>query len=485
MEAKASVATPSPRIAELEEKKELVRTIMGGTAAMRAAGQKFLPKHPAEDANVYKVRLQKTFLDNFVSKAIESATGKIFSKEVQTKDLLPEIETLIEDIDRQGRALSPFIMSVADQAFEDGVSFVLVDMPKIEGVQTQADEKALGARPYAIHIKPCVVLETLGGMIDGVETLTRLRIKECIPEPNGWGYTDTEQIRVWYNENGVVRWETYRQDEKATVKGEWFLHEEGTTTFKRIYLIPFYTNRCGYMEGEPPFQEIAEQNLEHWQWKSEHAHALSMCCFGMYTATGVPVDFQFTVGPARALKSTNPDAKFGVLETTGKGVELAEKAIEKIESRIESAGVNLRVENAGKVTATAASLDSEETNSALKAIAGGFSDSIELLFMAFAEIIGLDASKAGEAEVFDGFGVKTGTDAGLQELGKSRALGDISRPMMLKEYQRRGELAEDFDIDKNEEELSQETPALSSFGTNNQNTNQGTGNTGTGDTGKA
>jgi len=457
---KKTVADPSPRVAELEAKRKMVRAIIGGTEHLRQH-KEYLPQHPAESDGVYKQRVKRAFLTNFVAQAIDKANGKIFAKEVTIEEAPAEIEALNENIDRQGNALHPFIMSVSEQAFQDGISFALVDVPKSEGVQTLADEKRLGIRPYAIHIKPKQVLETLFEMVEGVATLTRVRIMEHVSEPSGdWEYTSFDQVRVWHleqtNTGTYVWWELYRQDKQ----NDWVLFDSAVTSFRRIYLIPFYTNRVGAWEGEPPFQNIAEQNIEHWQWKSEHAHALSMCCFGMYTAVGVQEGWQFQVGPAKTHTSTSSDAKFGVLETTGTGVTLAKDTLKEIESRIETTGINLRVENAGKVTATAAALDSDETNAGLKAIAKGYSDSIEYMFQAFAEIMGLDPNNAGEAKVNDDFGTKKGTDAGLNALVGLRATGDISRKQMLLELKDRKELSEGFDLDVNEEELSAEEPAL-------------------------
>ncbi len=221
------------------------------------------------------------------------------------------------------------------------------------------------------------------------------------------------------------------------------------------------------MAGTPPFQNVAESNLAHWGWKSEVAHSLSMCCFGMYTATGVPEDFVLGVGPAKAHTTSNENAKFGVLETSGEGVTLGENRLKAIENQIEAAGVSLRIERAGNVTATASALESERTNAGLRAVAQGFSDSIGELFQAFAEIIGLDAANAGSATVNDDFGTKKGSDAGLQELGKMRALGDISRNAFIAEMIRRDELATDFDLDVNSEEISSEMPDLGGDTTDN------------------
>lgn len=466
MQNKADVSTPSPAVDADEAKRQLVRCIMGGTAAMRAAGETYLPRHPAESVGVYKTRINKTFLDNFVGLAIDKATGKLFSKPVKTENIPETIEEILDDVDRQGRALHPFALDVAKTAFQDGVSFVMADMPKVEGVQTKADEKQAGIRPYAIHVKPSAILETLSEQISGVETLARVRIREVVsvPEPDGWGYVEIEQIRVWYRDeaNGstVVRWELYRQDDD---KG-WYLHDEGVTSFKSIYLVPFYTNRTGFMRGEPPFQSTAERNLEHWQTKSEYKHALSFCCFAERWATGVDEGFQYTAGPAQCHISTSPDAKFGIMETSGEGVTLSADALKAIESRIEAAGVNLRVENAGQVTATAAAIDSADTHAALMAIADGFSDSLAQLLGYFAEIMGIEEPDM-EAHVCDDFGGAKGSQAGLQELTKARALGDISREAWVEEMKRRGELAENFDAEEDGERLDNEGPPLATMTT--------------------
>lgn len=467
-ESKKSVADQSKRVAYLEQKRKMIRAIMGGTEHLRTH-KEYLPQHPAEGDSVYEQRLQRTFLSNFIGMAINKASGKVFAKEVAVAEVPENIKTLLEDIDRQGSALHPFVMDVGKQAFQDGISFVLVDVPRADGIETLADEKKLGIRPYAIHVKPSCILEIKSGVMNGSMAIERVRIKENVFEQYGdWGETEREQIRVWIREpSGLVRWELYRRADGDL--HDWVLFDSGATSFRSIYLIPFYTNRVGFCEGEPPFQDVAEATIEHWQWKSEHAHALSMCCFGMYTAVGVNEEFKFSVGPAKAQISSSPEAKFGVLETTGTGVTLAAETLKAIEDRIDAVGVHLRVENGGQVTATAAALDSEETASGLKAVAKGFGDSIELMLIAFAEIMGLDPNNAGEVKVNDDFGAKHGTDVGLTELGKARALGDISRNNYLLSLKWRGELPEDFDIEVNSEELSAEEPALGgNIGVDNQ-----------------
>lgn len=466
--SKSTVETPAPAISELEQRRQLVRSIMGGSATMRKP--EYLPRYPAEDMPDYKARVDRTFLDNFVSMAVEKATGKIFAKEIHVDGLPTETEKLIDNIDRQGCALNPFMLDVARSAFVDGISYVMADMPRTDNVVTLADEKAAGVRPYAIHVKACCVLEVLSEMVDGIDTLTRVRIKEeiCVPVSGSWDYTEIEQVRVWIREpSGLIRWELWREIEDSRDEDKFVLVDEGATTFKEIYLVPYYTNRTGFMLGAPPFQNIAESNLEHFQLKSDYQAALEMCNFSMYFATGVQaVDggaYVVKVGPRQSLSSPQPEAKFGVLETTGVGVGLTLAAIAAVEARIECAGVNLRVENAGNVTATAAAIDSEDTNCALKAIAKGFGDSTERLFEIFAEMQGLDKADAGEACFNDDFGTAKGTPQGLTSLDKARALGDISREAYLRELVRRGELSEDFDCMADAELLASEAPDMSAI----------------------
>ena len=458
----ASVATPSPRMKALAEKRSLINDLMGGTFGMRAAGERRLPKHPAESEGVYKTRLNKTFLDNFLGLAIVKATGKIFAKPIKVESS-GQMSDLLKNVDLQGSGLDPFAQEVGQKSLEAGISYVLVDVPPADGVKTAAEEKAAGIRPYCVHVKPDSVIEILTSMVGGKETIQRVRLLETAMENEGWSYSCAERVRVLEMRSGVMCYDVY-QKKTDGAKVEWILVPglSGVTTFPAIFLVPFYSNRTAFMEGEPGFQNIAESTLEHWQTKSEYAHALSMCCFGMYTATGVESDFEFVVGPAKTLKATNPDAEFGVVETTGKGVELSEKALAGIEARIETAGVNLRVENAGQVTATAAAIDSAETNAGIVAVANGFADSWKQVLGHMATILGTEEKV--EVKISTDTGRVKGTQAGLTELGKARALGDISRENYLDALIWRGELPEDFDKESNDAALETEGPALGDAG---------------------
>lgn len=463
MNKKPTVETPSPHVKADEAKRELCRDLMGGTDAMIAAGKKWLPQHPGESAANYKNRLGSNILTNFLSQAIDKQVGKIFSKPIALQDNVPEdIVSICENVDLQGRSLDSFVMDVAKMAFCDGISYILADYPRTEGVQTLADEKALGARPYAIHVKAEQLLEVLSEQINGVETITRIRIKEETCQPSSdWGYSEVEQVRVLRRDtDGSIWFELWQEQESAGDADNWVKTEEGKTTLKYITLIPIYTNRTGFMRGLPPNQSIAELNLRHWRSTSEQINALSFQRFAMLSAVGVSDDTTIAIGPSKLLKSSSPEAKFAYVEPTGKGVEMGSKDLESIEKAIETASATLRIERGGQVTATAAAIDSSESNAGLKAVAGGIKDSVETLLMYFAEMLNKGADQGGEVEVNQEFGEAKGTPTGLTELGKARALGDISRESYLQTLKWRGELDEEFDIAANEEQLQSEGQSL-------------------------
>lgn len=462
-----TVASPSPRMAELEEKRKLTRALLSGTAGMKAAGRIWLPEHPGEvGTGNYEVRLRGNVLTPFVEQAISKGNGKLFAKPIALTDVLPELLPLLENIDLQGRDFNSFAMSVVKSAWADGVSYVLVDKPVAADVKTVADEKIKGIRPYAIHIEAANLLEVLTEMINGALTIVRVRIKECSRVQDGqWGYRDQERVRVLERlADGTVIYQLWEERENVSGgKKEWAVVEEEITAMKRINLVAIYTNRVGFFEGEPAFQATAELNLAHWRVTSELQTTVTMSCFEMATFFGFEEGFVPKVGPCQSVISTDPEAKAGWMSPSGKGAEIAANYLKDIEARVETASANLRIESPGKVTATAAAIDSEETCAGLKAIAECNSDAFELMLQYFAELIGTDPAKAGTVKINDEFGQRRGTDAGLTSLDKALALGKLAEESYWEIMAWRNETPPTFDVALNHERLAAEGPPLSTL----------------------
>src|SRR5690349_8717797 len=94
----------------------LMNTLMGGTEALRAAGETYLPRFRAESEQNYLDRLGRSTLTNYFRRTVESLVGKPFSKPIVLgDDMPPELKTMAEDIDRQGNNIDVF----AERSFRD------------------------------------------------------------------------------------------------------------------------------------------------------------------------------------------------------------------------------------------------------------------------------------------------------------------------------------------------------------------------------
>ena len=72
-----------------------LNTLMGGTRAMRAAAETYLPKEKEEETDDYNSRLARTYLVNYFKRTIEKLAGEVFSKPINVPD---EMNPIIDEI---------------------------------------------------------------------------------------------------------------------------------------------------------------------------------------------------------------------------------------------------------------------------------------------------------------------------------------------------------------------------------------------------
>jgi hypothetical protein len=450
-----TVADYTPRQKELVDMRDLPRTLLGGTKAMRKAGIKYLPRHPNEDVNVYNVRVAQTFLFNAFAEAVTKQSAKLFGKPVTPENGMPQqLQDFCENVDGQDRALTPFCSDLEREAFADGVEYILVDYPTMAPNASMADVRRAGARPYWVHIKADNVRGIRSEAINGEQVCTQFRFYECSCErdpDDPFKEVEVQRIRVLE----VGRYVVYRLTLDQTDKREkWLVESTGTVSLPYIPVVPVYVNRVGYMEGAPPLASLAELNQEHWVSSSEQRNALTYSRFAMLKVKGVERPLTnpetgekkkgITVGPSKVIYlPVNGDA--GYVEHTGKGIEAGRLDLEAIERRMESAGMEIRVDNAGDVTATSAAIDSAETNAGMKAVAKALKDAVETALQYTADWMAL-GGKAGSVTVYEEFG-DVETEVSLDQLLKMRAQREISQPTFWDECKRRHILSDEFDAD--------------------------------------
>lgn len=366
--------------AECENKRELPRTLMRGTEAMRAAGKQYLPQFPAESEPGWRARLKSTTLFPGFRDAVELATSLIFRREVEEGEGVPtDAEEWLDDIDLTGRDVTQFAKDVFTDALTCGISYILVDYPRVPEGATLKDEKELAARPYFVHIKAEQVLGWRVRVINGRPVLIQFRYKECLMVPDGdYGEKEQEQIRVL--EPGLVTVFI------KTDKDEWVMDPEasGATTLLEVPVVPVYTGRCAPFEGHPPLLDLAWKNVEHWQSSSDQRNILHVARVPLLTLIGA--DNDVTVGSKNALiLPMGADAKF--TEHSGAAIEAGRIDLETLVREMQHmAG---RMLDTGNVkTALEAGVESTQAMSRIQAWALGLQASLNQAWELAGEWIG-------------------------------------------------------------------------------------------------
>lgn len=454
-----TVATPSAAAASNVANASLARTLMGDTAAMRAARKTYLPKNEAESEDAYNVRLQRSVLFNAFGKTVEDMTGKVFAKPVVIKDDVPaQIQAFAEDIDLTGRHLNVFARDVFHDAMQPGVSFILTDQPpapqRADGQPaTLADEQKAGVRPYLVHIPVERMLGWISQVIGGVETILQVRILECVTERDGdFHETEVQQIRVIDAGTPKCTWRTFRRSESD--KETWIENAAGVTALPFITLVAVYTKRTGFMTGSPPLGKLADLNVAHWQLDSDLGNITHVAQVPILHFAGFAEGDKFAIGTADAIRSSEPTAKVVYVEHTGKAIESGRQRLKDIEFQMQTMGLSLLVDKPGQ-TATGEVRDDVKENSPLAMMAANLQDALEISLGFMAQYMGLGDDAGGSLDVNKDFGVMAQRND-LQQLAAVRAQGDISRETLWEEMQRRNYLSEDFDPDAEKDRLANE-----------------------------
>lgn len=457
----ADVSTPYGDYDRLMKKWFLPRTLMKGTTGMREAGLKFLPKEAGETPAEYDARLNRSYLFNAFRKTVKDMTGKVFQREVTLEDDVPsQIKEWAENIDLTGRHLNVFARDVFFDGMQTGINFLLAEMPPaLPPGSTKADEKAVGARPYLVHIKAEDLIGFKCDTVAGIVTLTQVRIRETETVAVGdFLEKQVDQIRVLASGT----WQKWRRAVRVdgTVDAEkWEIFEEGTTSLDYIPLVPVYIHRTGIMKGEPPLEDLAELNIAHWQSQSDQNNILHFARVPLYFFAGGSDDAVVSIGAGRMIRSQDADAKFSVVEHTGAAIGAGSDSIKELESQMQTQGLQLLTTGPANQTATGEIRDEAKENSPLAMMAMALGDALEAAFGFMADFASLGKS-GGSVDVNTDFGVGTGTGIDLTVLASITAAGDLSKETLWSELKRRDVLADTFDADVEKDRLEAEAPTL-------------------------
>lgn len=444
------LATPSATIAAHRELWETVNALMHGTSMMRSMGERFLPIEPKEERLDWEARLKRTTLDPYYKRGVSRTVSKVFSKELQFKDVPMELKLLLEDIDQQQRNCTQFNAEVFQEAVNFGVSYLLVDYPKLKvSFENRAQELAAGFRPYWARISPLSVLDIRSESFNGAERLSLFRYVETLVETAADGFSEIliEQIREYRQtalENGQpgpVEFSLYRK----TPTGSWAqFGETGVLPLTGIPIAPVYTNRTGFFLGKPPLMDLAELNIEHWRKRSDLNNILHICNVPFMLAKGFSIGVDPETGKKaenlevnirKAIITSNKDAAIEWVEHGGSTIKVAMDDLERLEERMSLLSSVLVTGHSGTPTATATAINAAEANADLKQMALALGDAINAAL--YYTSVYLNLPQYGRVDVNTSFSVEFVSDSTFTQVLELFNLGVIDRDLVMSEAKRR------------------------------------------------
>jgi hypothetical protein len=443
-------------MAAMIEASEKGRALMGGTEAMRKAGQKYLPKFGAEDDHDYKARLASSWLFNGMRKTVKDMTGRVFTKPIEIAQGPNRLKEFANDINMQGQDLSAFASDIFRDAFVPGISYIMVDAPRREGETTREQASTLGLRPYMAHLRVEDILgfktETYGNVL----ALSMLRIMESVKEADPadeFTQITVDQVRVLTREGGTVSVRIYRENDK----NDWLVVDEYLTNAEEITVIPFYAQRTGFFTGEPVLDDLTDVNIAHWQSQSDQRNILHVARVPILFASGRRPDEPIVISASNAVTSEDPASKLVWVEHTGAAIGAGRTDLKDLEYQMQALGLQLLV--ASNETATGAVLDSAKETSTLSMMADNLKDALEQALKWMAFYGGLPQDNI-TVVVNKDFGIMPLTAQEVQVMQQDVALGLLSKEAYYEERKRRGFLRPDLDTQGDMDAISQQPPDL-------------------------
>lgn len=461
--------TPSSDHTAMAPYWEMVDTILAGADAMRKAA-KYLPQFPKESDADYKYRRENAKFTNIFRDLVEGLAAKPFAKELGLVEgkATDHVKKFAEDIDGRGNHLHVFAGNVFFNGIARGIDWIFVDHSKVPEGSTRAQEKAIGARPYWVHVPATRMLAAYADMIDGKEQFIHARFREDEVRRNGFEEATVERVRVLNREpmltDGKVTGyapATFELWEKsASVNGKastWTVVDNGAIAIGVIALVPFLTGRRieGSWQVLPPMKDCAHLQVEHYQQETNLKYARDMTCFPMLAGNGVTPEIDPTtsqpkvapVGPKAVLYApmdqNGQHGEWKFIEISASSLEFLEKSIDKTERQLRELGRQPLTAETGNLTVVTTAFAAQKGNSAVQAWAINLKDALEQAWAY--TCLWLRESSEPEVSIHTDFAIEAQAGEELNAVLTLMERNDISREAGLNEMKRRNVLSPEYD----------------------------------------
>lgn len=286
-----------------------------------------------------------------------------------TEDVAPSIEAAKDNIDLQGNDLHTFWQECDTMALRDGGCGILVEFPRFDSsIQSNADFLESSRRPYLVAVDRRDILNWRLEYVNGQARILQVTIQERRLESDGLlGVKEQTYYRVLV----PGAWAIFKISESG---GKWTAVqlESGKTSLDVVPLVWYSVSESKLFEGKPPFLNLAQLNIEHFQKRSQLNEVLRKCNLPVPVRKGLiknATDLKnlppLVIGPNSVLDIPT-DGDFYFAEPSGTAIAATQQDLEKLEAAMDR--VSLAFLTGGEVqrTATEVVLDSAQTQASLR-----------------------------------------------------------------------------------------------------------------------
>lgn len=346
------------------------RDVIAGEDAVKAAGQRYLPRLDSQSDEEYLTYRERAAFFNATARTGEGYVGLIFRRPPFVT--VPELNSalgralseFVNDADMLGTPLVGYAKNVVNEVISIGRAGTLIDWEdEVENrvyASLYSAENILNWRVERINgrnIATMVVLYEGAGAGAGVKeddpfvviAKEQIRVLRLV-EDKYQGAKESRRIKK--RMSCVV--EIWQRDEKAPArrgnrrreKDEWKLVETRVPLRlgKPLPLIPFVFH--GPSHSQPavdklPLADIITVNLDHYRLDADYKHGVHFTALPTAWVSGCDKASSLRIGSGTAWVTENPGATAGFLEFTGQGLETFERAMDRDERLLSVLGSRL------------------------------------------------------------------------------------------------------------------------------------------------
>lgn len=345
----------------------VVRTLQGGTKAMRAAKEVFTPatEYEAKVAGRYDDRIKRSVLYPAYADRVKKVAALPFQKEPTITGEIPEpLDRIVADADRDGTPMAMFAKKIYGDAIDRGMGMFLIDNVPAPNGLNRLDADKIDARPYWCRIAPDNLLGFQAKTEHGRDVVTELRYRHWHYKPDKDGIDRLMDRVVVWTQTTTETWEkseagsTIDRDQKAgsAAAGTYKLVSTVNHGFPDgIPLVVVYTDKVDTLQAKPPMIDLAWLNVAHWQSQSMQGEALHYCRSPILLMSGASrevAEQKPNTGPGSKIVDTSADLVVSFVEIAGTSLQAGEREIETLRLQMEALGMRPLMAAGGPDTAT-------------------------------------------------------------------------------------------------------------------------------------